>query len=86
MSKSQRSLAELAVSDTGFAFDPCSGATFTMNATGMAVLAALKEGLEPEAAAARIRAAFDVRGADVARDVADFVAALRQQGILGDDA
>jgi len=79
-------LGDLALSDTGFAFDPYSGSTFTVNATGLCVLDALKEGLAEGAVVARVRERFDARGADVARDVDDFVAALRQHGILPDDA
>ncbi len=82
MSHAKR-LGDLAISDTGFVFDPCSGATFTVNATGLSVLAALKEGLEAGSVEARIRDRFDARGADVARDVEDFVATLRQYGVLG---
>lgn len=77
-------LGDLALSDTGFAFDPFSGATFTVNATGLCVLQALKEGLGAEALRDRVRARFDARGADVGRDVDDFVAALRQHGLLDD--
>ena len=40
-----RRLGDLALSDTGFAFDPLTGATFTVNATGLCVLLAMKEGL-----------------------------------------
>lgn len=78
-------LGDLALSDTGFVFDPYSGSTFTVNATGLAVLNALKEGLGRDGLAARVRERFDARGADVARDVDDFVAALRQYGILPEE-
>ena len=40
-------LTELAISDTGFIFDPGSGATFNVNATGLIALAALREGVDP---------------------------------------
>jgi hypothetical protein len=85
MSNDLKRLGELALSDTGFAFDPYSGATFTINPTGMCVLGAMKEGLAAEAIADRLRARFDARGADVPRDVGDFVALLRQHGIVGED-
>jgi Coenzyme PQQ synthesis protein D (PqqD) len=81
MSQAKR-LGELAVSDTGFAFDPHTGSTFTVNPTGLAVLQAMKEGLSTEAAAERLRGRFDARGADVRRDVDDFMALLRQHGIV----
>ncbi len=79
-------LGDLALSDTGFAFDPYSGSTFTINATGVCVLQALKEGLPRDAIDARVRERFDARYADVARDVDDFVALLRQHGLVADDA
>ncbi len=78
-------LGDIALSDTGFAFDPFSGSTFTVNTTGLCVLNALKEGLGLPAIHARVRERFDARGADVARDVDDFVAALRQHGLVPDD-
>jgi len=84
MSNTQR-LADLAMNDTGFAFDPRSGSTFTVNQTGLCVLVALKEGLEKDAIEVRIKERFDARGADVARDVDDFVAALKQHGLVSDE-
>jgi len=77
-----RRLGDLALSETGFAFDPHTGATFTINATGLCVLGAMKEGLAPGAVAERLRARFDAGGVDVGRDVDDFVALLRQHGLV----
>ncbi|HEV8548051.1 MAG TPA: PqqD family peptide modification chaperone [Polyangiaceae bacterium] len=37
-------IATLAVSETGFVFDPSTGNTFAVNATGLAVLRGLKAG------------------------------------------
>ena len=39
-------LRDLAVSDTGFVFDPYSGATFSVNPTGLVILRALQQGAE----------------------------------------
>jgi len=78
-------LAELAVSDTGFIFDPGTGATFNVNATGLIALAALREGVDPadtSTIAARVRARFPAAPADVDEHVSDFVRTLRQMGIL----
>lgn len=82
----RKRLLDLALSDTGFAFDPYSGSTFTVNQTGLCVLNALKEGLSIEAVALRVEERFDARGADLSRDVDDFVAALRQHGLVAGDA
>ena len=55
-------LKDLALSDTGFVFDPYTGATFTTNATGLAILQALREGLGRSAIIERLRERFDVHG------------------------
>jgi PqqD family protein of HPr-rel-A system len=78
-------LENLAVSDTGFVFDPSSGATFTLNASGLVILNALREGLSLDEIVARLRDHFDDVGGDAKDDVFDFVARLRQQGILPSD-
>jgi len=78
-------LAELAVSDTGFIFDPGSGATFNVNATGLVALAALREGVDPantEAITARVRAQFPSAPADAGEHVSEFVRTLRQMGLV----
>jgi hypothetical protein len=45
----------------------------------------MKEGLSAEAIGARLRERFDARGADVARDVDDFTALLRQHGLAPEE-
>ncbi len=79
-------LRDLAISDSGFVFDPRTGATFTVNETGLAVLLALREGLASDALPDRVRAAFDAVPASVADDVADFVLSLCQHGLIAPDA
>jgi hypothetical protein len=80
--RNSKRLGDLALSDTGFAFDPYTGATFTINVTGLCVLQAMKEGLTRDAIGERLSARFDARGADVRRDVEDFVALLAQHGLV----
>lgn len=78
-------LRDLAVSDTGFVFDPMSGATFNANASALAMLDALKRGLDRAAVVDAVRSRFDVLGADVGRDVDDLVATLRMHGLVPSD-
>jgi PqqD family protein of HPr-rel-A system len=78
-------LRDLALSDTGFVFDPYSGATFTVNATGLCVLSALKDGLSRDAVRARLSERFDVRGGDPSRDVDEFIDTLRQHGLVPEE-
>lgn len=76
-------LHELAVSDSGFVFDPLTGYTFTVNATGRFVLDALKQGTSPEEISKRIEDQFEFEGGeDVTVDVAEFIGSLRATGLV----
>lgn len=79
-------LRDLAVSDTGFLFDPYTGSTFSVNEAGMAVLAALREGLSAADVSKRLREKFDVpEGSDVDRDVGEFIHLLRRNGLVPEE-
>ena len=78
-------LADLAVSDTGFVFDPFTGTTFTLNPTGLCLLQAFKEGLDRKAAVDRLVDQFDTKGANVPRELDEFVQLLRQNGVVPSD-
>ena len=75
-------LSDLAISDTGFIFDPYSGATYNVNATGLQILKGIREGLGRGALLESIAETFDVAGRDVQRDLDDFVHMLRQRGLV----
>lgn len=80
-------LADLAISPNGFVFDPMTGASFTVNAVGMALIEGLKEGLHHQALVDRLRDRFEMPadGADIDRDVEDFVDQLRRSGLVPRD-
>lgn len=78
-------LRDLAVSDTGFVFDPFSGATFTANASALCILDGLKRALDRDAIAEALRARFNVGGEDLSRDIDDLVASLRLFGLVPAD-
>ncbi len=75
-------LKDLAVSDTGFVFDPFSGATFTANATALCILDGLKRGHDRDTIASSLRERFEVAHEDLSRDIDDLVASLRLFGIV----
>jgi PqqD family protein of HPr-rel-A system len=79
---SQHALRELAISDSGFVFDPRSGATFTLNATGLAIVLALREGLAAPAVAERLRSEFAETDAELEAHVTEFVRALEDCGVV----
>ena len=75
-------LDDLAVSETGFVFDPYSGATFSLNASALCLLRGLKDGLDRDGLIARLEESFDVIGADLSRDIDEFLELLRYNGVL----
>jgi len=77
-------LTDLAISDSGFVFDPWSGATFSLNGTGLAVLRLLKDGLRGDALLEALDDAFDVRDGDMRRDVDEFLGLLQRHELLDD--
>jgi PqqD family protein of HPr-rel-A system len=75
-------LRQLAINADGFAFDPATGESFTLNAPGMLILEGLRAGHAPEAIVAQVTDRYEVEPAEAARDVADFLDALRTFRLL----
>ena len=78
-------LKDLAISDTGFVFDPFSGATFTANATALCILDGLKRSDDRAPIAAALRARGAVAHEDLSRDIDDLVQSLRLFGLVPAD-
>ncbi len=70
-------LRSLALNPDGFAFDPTTGESFTMNATGLTILHGLREGASPIELVGRLMEDFEVSEQDATRDVDDFLDHLR---------
>ena len=79
-------LKDLAISETGFVFDPFSGATFTVNASGQVIFKGLQSGLSPQEIVKRLRSEFDAVREDALDEVLDFVRVLEQHGWSADDS
>jgi hypothetical protein len=76
-------LASLAISDSGFVFDPNTGNTYAVNATGLAVLRGLKGGRSLGQIHEDLWNDFEqVRGVE---DVREFAQALVELGLLPED-
>lgn len=80
-------LRDLAVSDTGFVFDPLSGATFSTNAVGLALLECLKADKVRDEILAEVASAFEVNEVedDLGRDLDEFIQLLKRNHILDSD-
>lgn len=87
MADYQQRLRDLAVSESGFLFDPFSGATYNTNATGRTILQALRDGVDRKGTLERLRSEFHFADGDhdLERDLDEFVLMLRENGILPSD-
>jgi len=82
----RQKLRDIAVSESGFIFDPYSGVTFTVNETGRRILDALKRGLDRDGVLADLDEAFEqASSADLDRDLEEFVQMLRHHGLVPKD-
>ena len=76
-------LGELAISRSGFVFDPRTGITFTVNGTGRFILSALQADTPVDKIVESLGRSYAMgAGDDPARDVRELLAELRDQGIL----
>ena len=74
-----KSLERLAVSESGFVFDPVSGHSFTVNETGLSILRALQRDRHLDALRAGLLEEFDVDETSLERDLLEFLGSLRGQ-------
>lgn len=70
-------LRELALSETGFLFDPVTGHTYTLNRTGCELLKLLRDGAAEKELPARLAERFAVEPLDAERDCLLFLDQLR---------
>jgi PqqD family protein of HPr-rel-A system len=76
-------LKQIAISESGFVFDPVSGQTFNMNPTALAAIRALKDGASPAALAALLAERYELEaGDDPLSDVEDFLSQLALFGLI----
>ncbi len=75
-------LKDLAVSESGFLFDPHSGTTFNLNHTGKVVLQLLTEGMGIEEIETALRHKFEVGEEDLRNDIYEFVNLLKENHLL----
>lgn len=71
-------LRRLAVSESGFVFDPASGHNFTLNDTGLRLLRLLQQGRRLDEVLAELGAEFSGDPREMERDILEFVSTLRE--------
>jgi hypothetical protein len=75
-------LKDLAISESGFLFDPYSGATFTLNNSGKCIFQLLMEGKGIEEMESALRKRFEVGEEDLRSDIYEFVNLLKEHHLL----
>lgn len=74
----------IAISDTGFVFDPSTGDSYSLNPVGLEIIQLIKSGNDYEAIAGLITKKYDVEQTAFERYYLDFVATLRQMQLVDD--
>jgi hypothetical protein len=74
-----KSLERLAISESGFVFDPVSGHSFTVNETGLAILRAIQRDRRLDTLQQRLLEEYEVSAAMLDRDLLEFLGSLRDQ-------
>ena len=72
-------IRRLAVSESGFIFDPASGRSFTVNETGVDILRALQRGDDIDEIRGQLAADYEVAPQTLERDLTEFLGSLKDQ-------
>ena len=70
-------LQRLAISESGFIFDPASGHNFTVNETGLTILRLLQKDNELESLLDQLTGKYEVPQRELERDVLEFAGLLK---------
>ena len=77
-------LQRLAISESGFVFDPATGHSFTLNDTGLDILRFLQTQTDMNALVHYIGVHYQVDPKQLERDLADFLNQLRRETESGE--
>lgn len=84
MKEQNRRLKSLALSDSGFIFDPGTGQTFTTNETGLDIIRLLKEGKTVEEILMFIEEQYDGERDVIYKDTTQFLAQMKTYRLIDD--
>jgi len=72
-------LQQLAISESGFIFDPVSGHSFSVNETGIIIVRLLQQGKDLPTTIAELQNSYSEQATIIERDLMEFVSLLREQ-------
>ncbi|HOP03227.1 MAG TPA: HPr-rel-A system PqqD family peptide chaperone [Tenuifilaceae bacterium] len=74
----------IAVSETGFVFDPSTGESFTLNGVGTEIIEMLRKGINQAEITSDITSRYDVDSASFERYYYDFISTLKLFQLIED--
>lgn len=77
--------SNIAVSETGFAFDPTSGESYSINKVGQEILQQLKEGKSTEEITMAMTGEYEIDNASFEKYYYGFMGMLRQFQLIDED-
>jgi len=80
-----RRLQSLAISESGFIFDPNTGHTFTVNEIGLEIIRLLKDNRSLEEIVAAIASDYEAGSEMIYKDVVQFLGQLRSQQLIDEN-
>ena len=75
----------IAVSETGFVFDPTSGESYSINSTGQQIIALMKEGKSLPEISSIMTGEYEIDAASFEKYYYDFMGMLRQFQLVEED-
>ena len=75
----------IAVSESGFLFDPTVGESFSLNEQGLEIINLMKQDKSNEEITGYITAAYDVEADDFEKYLFDFIGMLKQFKLVEDE-
>jgi len=75
-------LDTMALNDSGFAFDPMSGESFTLNETAIDIIKFIKEGKDENEVASLISGIYEIDTLSSLTDIMSFVKQLKMFGLV----
>ncbi len=79
-----RNLIDIAVSDTGFVFDPTTGQTFRLNKSALFIVRTLQTGAKLNQVAEKLAEQFNVDKSSAKEDVKEFLSLMAKMGFKFD--
>ena len=75
----------VALSETGFVFDPTSGESYSINQAGQEIMALMKDGKTPKEISETMCGEYEIEPASFEKYFYDFIGMLRQFQLIEED-